>query len=346
MLGLEAQRRLKNFLIAVSQGEKEIEIARKYLANLPDFVPKTAFERLDRNTDLCITEVEIIDFLHEQGIFDITENEVFHLVSYFDFNGNKTLSQEECVQMFLPCNDNYLREKTRVKYGVKPLVYERLSSKVEAAMADVIVKEVNFQRILEDLKRDLEICTDYTWAHAYNTIERIDLAGCLDTENIGEFLASQGEYITEGELTAIVRRMDSSGDCTVSEAEFCEFMKLLPGVVKTHISRKSLSPVRTMKVKKSGSPVRVKTNAALNESSLPHSPATKARLLRATSAGRLLNYPISSAKYSYNRPYFNEYASPNTRKSIMKTRKSLASSPIRLNNSMVYNPVLGRYVAI
>lgn len=338
MLGLEAQRRLKNFLIAVSQGEKEIEVARKYLANLPDFVPKTAFERLDRSNDLCITEVEIIEFLRENGIFDITENEVFHLVSYFDFNGNKTLSQEEMVQMFLPCNDNYLREKTRVKYGVKPLVYERLSAKVERAMCDVIVKEVNLQRILEDLKRDLEVCSDYTWAAAYNTIERIDLAGLLDTDNIGEFLASQGEVITESELTAIVRRMDSSGDCTITQAEFCEFMKPLPGVVKTHISRKSLSPVRSF-VKKSGSPVRVKTNAALADASLEHSPATRARLLRATSVGRL-NYPLSSVKYSYNRPYFNEYASPATRKSMIKTRKSLASS------SLIYNPVLGKYVAV
>jgi Ca2+-binding EF-hand superfamily protein len=221
-------------------------VARKYLANLADFVPKTAFERLDRNNDLCITEVEIIDFLHDNGIFDITENEVFHLVSYFDFNGNKTLSQEELIQMFLPCNDNYLREKTRVKYGVKPLVYERLSNKVEAAMCDVIVKEVNLQRILEDLKRDLEVCSDYTWIAAYNTIESIDLAGLLDTDNIGAFLRSQGEHITESELTAIVRRMDSSGDCTITQAEFCEFMKPLPGVVKTHISRKSLSPARTL----------------------------------------------------------------------------------------------------
>jgi hypothetical protein len=91
--------------------------------------------------------------------------------------------------------------------------------------------------------------------------------------------------------------------------------------------------------------VRVKTNAALAEAPLVHSPATRARLLRATSAGRL-SYPLSSVKYAYNRPYFNEYVSPATRKSIIKTRKSLASSPVRLSSSVVYNPVLGRYVAI
>jgi Ca2+-binding EF-hand superfamily protein len=320
MLGLESQRRLKNFLIAVCQGEKEIEVARKYLANLPDFVPKTAFERIDRDNYGDITELEIMDFLHDNGIWDITENEVFHLVSYFDFNGNMTLSQEELIQMFLPCNDNNLREKTRVKYGVKPLRYESLSAKVEKAMADVMVKEVNFQRILEDLKRDLAACPDYTWSAAYNTIERIDLAGLLDSDNIGEFLASHGEYITEAELTAIVRRMDSNGDCTITQAEFCEFLKPLPGVVKTTIARHSLVPARTL-AKKSGSPVRVKTGAA---SLVDDSPAARARLIRATSAGRL-SYPFTSSRYSYNRPYFNDYVGSNVYKnSILKKRSSLA----------------------
>jgi hypothetical protein len=43
MLGFEAERRLKNFFVAVGEGERDLEFARSRLCNIPDFVPRAAF---------------------------------------------------------------------------------------------------------------------------------------------------------------------------------------------------------------------------------------------------------------------------------------------------------------
>ena len=49
MLGYESERRLKNLLVAVGDGERDLEAARQRLCNIRDFAPHSAFERIDRN---------------------------------------------------------------------------------------------------------------------------------------------------------------------------------------------------------------------------------------------------------------------------------------------------------
>jgi hypothetical protein len=43
MLGYETETRLKNFLVAVGDGERNLEAARQRLCTIRDFAPHTAF---------------------------------------------------------------------------------------------------------------------------------------------------------------------------------------------------------------------------------------------------------------------------------------------------------------
>ena len=112
MLGLASEERLKALLVAVGDGERDLEGARQRLCAIRDFAPRAAFERIDRDISGAITSVEIINFLRDNSVYHVAEPEAFNLVSFFDNDGNKRLTFQEFLQMCLPCEDNLLRNIT------------------------------------------------------------------------------------------------------------------------------------------------------------------------------------------------------------------------------------------
>jgi len=69
MLGYESERRLKNFLVAVGDGERDLELARQRLCSISDFAPHASFQRLDRDYSLQISSRELGNFLRDNGIY-------------------------------------------------------------------------------------------------------------------------------------------------------------------------------------------------------------------------------------------------------------------------------------
>lgn len=92
MLGYESERRLKNFLVAVGDGERDLEHARHRLCSIADFAPHSAFQRIDRNYSLQISSRELGDFLRDNQIYHCLDSELHNLVLFFDSNGNQRLS--------------------------------------------------------------------------------------------------------------------------------------------------------------------------------------------------------------------------------------------------------------
>jgi Ca2+-binding EF-hand superfamily protein len=92
MLGYESERRLKNFLVAVGDGERDLELSRQRLCNIADFAPHAAFQRIDRDGSLQISNREMGNFLRDNGIYHCQDSELLTLVQFFDSNGNGRLS--------------------------------------------------------------------------------------------------------------------------------------------------------------------------------------------------------------------------------------------------------------
>ena len=296
MLSYEGESRLRNYLVAVGDGERDLEFARSRLCSISDFVPRAAHQRVDRNNCGTVDSGELVAFLQSNGVHHVSESEAYNLISFFDSDGNKKLSFDEFIQMFLPCEDNYLRDRTSSRVAPAVLAHESLPRDIETAMCDVIEKEIALQRRLESLKSDLGALIDYSAYSAFNTVERFTRSGVLNTVNIGDFLRSQGHSASEVELVAIVRRIDTNGDCSISAGEFAEFLRPLGGVKTVYAS-----PARTASTRYS-SPVRVRTTTSLLES-----PAM-ARLNRSYSVERRSTYvPVSPVTTVYTSPYRRTY---------------------------------------
>jgi len=116
-----------------------------------------------------------------------------------------------------------LRNVTQDRPGRRVGRFDRLPRDIEIAMTTVLEKEIDLQRRLETLKRDLQVSYDYTHVASFRSVDRFSQAK-IDTVNLGTFLRSLGHYASEMELLAIIRRIDTDGDCEITMPEFAEFM--------------------------------------------------------------------------------------------------------------------------
>ena len=95
MLGYESERRLTNLIVAVGDGERDLEAARQRLCSIRDFMTHSAFERLDRDSSGAISSIEFINFLRDNSVYHVAESEMFNLVCFFDSDGNRRLTFQE-----------------------------------------------------------------------------------------------------------------------------------------------------------------------------------------------------------------------------------------------------------
>jgi Ca2+-binding EF-hand superfamily protein len=307
---------------------------------------------MDRDCNGSVTNIEIVNFLRDNGVSHVSDSEAYNLVIFFDNNGNTRLSYDEWVQMYLPCEDNYLRDRTMARFAPSILRSEGLPRDIELAMCDVIEKEIALQRNLESLKVDLAGCYEFTSTAAFVSVD-VYRSGVLTTVNVSDFLRSQGAYLSELELVAIIRRIDTDGNCSVTMRELDEFMRPLSGVKPTYAS-----PARTASTKYS-SPVRVRTTASLLDSpvALSRSFSVERRVPLVSSVSPYayptyfdLDYPAYKYRYlDYPYPYYRPslYApslyGPYLPYSPYSRYNPLYRSPY---DRTYYSPALGRYVAV
>ena len=187
MLGYASEQRLKNLLVAVGDGERDLENARARLCMIRDFAPNSAFQRLDRDYSGAITSREICNFLRDNNVYHVSESEAYTLVQFFDSNGDGRLSFQEFLQMVLPCEDNFLRNQTLDRYAQRVGRYDFLPRDIELALTSVLEKEIDLQRRLESLKRDLQVQYDYSPFAAFRSIDRYN-TGRVDSVSVGSFL--------------------------------------------------------------------------------------------------------------------------------------------------------------
>ena len=126
--------------------------------------------------------------------------------------------------MLLPCEDNILRNITLDRPSRRVTRYDQLPRDIELAISNVVEKEIDLQRRLEILKRELECQYDYSPFAAFRSVDRYN-SGRIDTVNCGAFLRQNGHYASEMELLAIIRRIDTDGDAVIVYSEFAEFVR-------------------------------------------------------------------------------------------------------------------------
>jgi len=97
MLGYISEQKLRNLLVAVGDGERDLEGARQRLCSIRDFALHSTFERFDRDFTNSVSPREIINFLRDNAIHHVLESEAINLVQYFDSDNNGILSFQEFI---------------------------------------------------------------------------------------------------------------------------------------------------------------------------------------------------------------------------------------------------------
>jgi Ca2+-binding EF-hand superfamily protein len=162
--------------------------------------------------------------------------------------------------MMLPCEDNYLRNRTLDRHARYVGRFDRLSGDIEHGVVAVLQKEIDMQRRLESLKRELDSRPwDYNIGSAFRAIDRYNM-GRIDSMQLGTFLRANGHYLPEMELIAIIRRLDTDGDAVISYSEFSEFMRPAYPMPSPAQARPSTPPRRSSQMNNS-SPLKSSTPA-------------------------------------------------------------------------------------
>lgn len=131
----DLQIKAKNFLIALAEGEADLEAARTALCRCYNFVPGDVFSRVNRDDTKGIEVAEIVNFLKDNNVTDLDVAEITHLVIYYDTlekNRNQVLTNDEWNSILLPCEDNSLREQVLKREPAEWKTIGRLPVDIEA----------------------------------------------------------------------------------------------------------------------------------------------------------------------------------------------------------------------
>lgn len=190
--------------------------------------------------------------------------EAAQLIDQYDENGNGRLSYGEFCQLILPSTNDHLRAVAKSREAeYKYIKSAFLSRPVENALANLFQKEVEYQRAIDEIKRELNSRFDFTVKRCFDSVDKAFPYSTLDRNEIRDFVAEYYTVLSEDDLDAIIRRCDTDEDEQISEAEFKDVVK---HVVVEPVATKFLSSIRRSEV--TGSPMRSSYWRGLHETRL------------------------------------------------------------------------------
>lgn len=233
MLSYETESRLKNYLVAVGEGELQLETLRQRLCQICDFSPCMAFQRIDRGAYDQVTALDLYNFFRDHCVHSVSEGDLARIVKFFDNNEDSRLSLNEFEQILLPCEDNCLRRIAQDRPALRVARYENLPLDIERGILNIFESEVQLVRKLDLLKRELETRYDFSPYAAFKAVDKCQ-EGAINRGNLSDFLRQNGFFATERELTAIIRRMDTSCTGKVTYSDFADFTRAHGSSSHTH----------------------------------------------------------------------------------------------------------------
>lgn len=153
MLSLETEEKFAKILLALSEGERSVDISRQVLQDNFDYDPFQIFNFLDNGNKNKIDVYDIIQFLHSKCIFT-NELEVNLLILQYDINGDNTLSFPEFLNL-IQC-DNSIKTNNPYSQNKKKLSYN-----VEYSLSKLLEREIELSKNLLNLFYDIKRRYDF-----------------------------------------------------------------------------------------------------------------------------------------------------------------------------------------
>lgn len=253
MLSFETTRILKNLLETICETEMIIERQRQTLGEHIKFAPYSAFCRIDRRARECLEAPDIQAYLESNGSRR-TVAECAKLIRYFDSDNDRMLSYADFIQLVLPCDNNDLRMAVQRRPYTRIGRFDTLDYEIECGLSNIIKHELDLIGRSETLIRELQRYPDFSPHAAFRAIDRYE-EGMITHVNLSEFFRQFSNYLTEAEVYAIIRRIDTDGDAKIKFDEFCDFLMCPPARSNVMVPAAS-SPAKGSKQKSPAKPHR------------------------------------------------------------------------------------------
>jgi len=212
MLSEETQNLLARILLALAEGERGVEEARKEICTEDNYDIQAIFRTLDNNGDNHITPKDIQNYLASHGL-EVNLIEVKFFLLFYDQDHDLTLTYGEIFKIIHPG-----REFPRLpKYRRD----EELNVRVDRKLYNLLEKEIIMARIVLALLDDIKHKGDFD---IHNCFHALKYYACITGDSINVFLKNCGMNPTAGDIRAIVKRLDINKDEII---DFCEFHAFL-----------------------------------------------------------------------------------------------------------------------
>ena len=348
MLTYETKNKICDLLIAISDGERQIEVVRQILAEQIEFEPYAAFRRIDRQRKGLIGVFELQMFFADNKVHR-SEKAIITFIRKYDSNKDGYLNYNEFLIAILPMDNPSLRTRATQRPNYDVARDEYLPNDVEYALLKVLEREITFYTDLDYHKFQLINRYDYNNVDGFNAIDRYR-TGKVDYDILKMFFKHQASFPYDEELIAILRRLDKDDDGLIRYDEYAEAVEpaditlkdtIKPTLVRYSSPLKRSSPRKIARsdvpaekspLRKSASPIKsttspLKTNLA--------SPLTRA--MSTTSPLRKATSPLAKASSPSNK-LSNSLISPNS--SQLNRSMNVFQSPIKKSEEDIYNQKL------
>jgi Ca2+-binding EF-hand superfamily protein len=206
---------LKDLLMKLIEGERDIELNRKFLSEQFTFNPTLLYQSLSKTSSLGITPRDLKDFLEDSKITESDEG-IYMVVRQYSALQNGRLSLEDFLHFVLPSTDEFLAIRASSRS------YPRdLDEKVKFHFCTLLKAEISLQVELESLKVLMFKSSDFS---LWRTFEMINTSksGHINEEEIKSFLKEFKRFINREDYDALMRRIDLQDDLLISYNEFLE----------------------------------------------------------------------------------------------------------------------------
>ena len=212
MLSPDTQNLLSRILLALAEGERSVEEARKEISNEDSYDIQAIFRVLDNNGDNYITPKDIQKYLNSHGL-EVNLIEVKLLILFYDQDHDFTLTYGEIFKIIHPG-----KEFPKIPQYKND---EELNVRVDRKLYDLLEKEISMARIILALLDEIKHKNDFNIHSAFHALKYY---ACITGDSINIFLKNCGMRPTAGDIRAIVKRLDINKDEII---DFCEFHAFL-----------------------------------------------------------------------------------------------------------------------
>ena len=207
-LSEDTKNLLGRILLALAEGEKKVENARKELASEDNYDIQAIFRALDNNKDHRITPKDIQKYLVDHQL-EVNLIEVKLLILFYDQDHSFTLTYGEIFKIVHPG-----KQMPRLPKYIRD---EEINVRVDSKLFSLLEQEIIMARIVLALLDEIKHKSDFDIHLAFHELKYY---ACITGDSINSFLNNEGFRPTAGDVRAIVRRLDINKDDII---DFCEF---------------------------------------------------------------------------------------------------------------------------